>query len=128
MSRRHTVEIDVELDEFTDDEIIAEVEFRKLGRVQLATGPDAAKKAAADLQAHLCSRRIAAAEKAMGVLLRELMPVEVCEALEAFVCARHSEAICRLDAYLHPSPAREAKRLPEKPKPAPAAPQETATS
>lgn len=103
---RQTVEVEVCLDEFDDDALLAEIQRR---------GEHSKVKAiAGDVIGHLMARRDVRAGEAMRELLAAFVPPTVLAASEALRNGMHSQAICDLDRFIAPSPAVTAKTLPAK--------------
>ena len=116
MARRHTREIEVDLQDFSDEEIAQEVDLRGLGTLVKADAsglPEEARQLVGDVQNLLCAKRYVTATVRMTQLLKQLLPAELFAAHEAMDDGRYDDAICRLDAFLHPSPAARAKELPK---------------
>jgi hypothetical protein len=119
--RPRTIELEVSLADFDDDEIVDEIKGRKLeSKVFNGEGPGNLMRLVGDVQAYLCARRYGRAQEAMQTLLAAVMPPEIAAAAEAMRENRIQDAICELDDYLEPSPAATATELPVKKEPAPA--------
>ena len=117
--RRHTVEVDVDLEDFDDDELVAEVRLRKIEhKVYGASKKEAPdpEEAAKDLYSWIAVHRYDKAREASKALLAAFLPPEIIAAVEAIEAGRWMDATCELDDYLWPSPARDAAQLPFKEK------------
>ena len=115
---RHTVEVEVSIDEFDDDALIAEVRSRSLEHKVLGE-PEVAQNlpedAAKDVYQWLATHRYDKAREAMRNLLATFLPPQIIAASEAIESGRWMDATCELEDFIWPSPAREATHLPLKP-------------
>lgn len=114
-----TADVEVSIDEFDDDDLVAEVRRRELIPKLLAT-LDAKKTAkaidveelAGSIMRWLMARRHEYAAAEMDDLFAALIPRELREADQAIRDRRYGDAICRLDQLINPSPAATATSLP----------------
>lgn len=116
MARRtRCVEVDVDLDDWDDEDILEEAVRRKL----VPKPPDkTAKEAivdpralAVEVQDHLNCRRYGTAAVRLRELLGLFVPPQLIAALEALNQNDTLSAICELDRYIEPSPAATATTL-----------------
>jgi hypothetical protein len=103
--------VEIELDDFDEDEIIAHVVKRRL--VQQVLEADAVRQnqkhkpkpvvrdIAADAYADLMARRLGIAAAALRTTIEMTVPADLFAAYEAARDGQRDEAICRLDDYLH---------------------------
>jgi len=117
VSYRGTVTVEVDLDDFSDDDIVAACVSRDLGHhvaaaIEKAAGRKLSKSDAGDHMrdalADLLSRRTDAALRSVHAAIDALLPPGLREAVTAIERGDRSTAICLLDGCLIPSPAATA--------------------
>lgn len=115
------VYVDVDMDDFDDDEIVDAVIARKLqGKVfAKAVGArderlelDPIEKAD-EIQALLAARHYGKAASEMMRFLHLLIPPQIAEAADHIRNGQYSAAICELERFSRPSPAATATKLPK---------------
>lgn len=90
------------LDEFTDDDLLAEMASRGI-----SSGPKApdVRSAVSMVSSDLMSRRVRQAREGLMRIVAMHCPPEIVDALEALDRGAHSDAICVLDRLLEPAPS-----------------------
>lgn len=111
-----TVEVEVSLSDFDDDDIVEEIKIRGIeARItQSEDAPDiqdVARLALAELMAH----RLPAAEAAIIQAITSYLPPQLWSAWCAVREGRPNDAICELDDLVAPGPSAQAKELPKLP-------------
>lgn len=119
MSRRYhtiTTEVEVDLDDFEDEDLIEELRSRGVHIPDVEAAPGNRidpRDAALDVISHLVCKRTVSARNAMRALMESLVPASIAAAAEAIHEGRLSDAICDLDDYVDPSPAATATFFPK---------------
>jgi len=108
-----SVSIDVDLEEFSDSDLVQEVIDRKLVDDVIEASGRRRKVAdtrtlVTDAYGDLMSRRTAAAAAELRAAIGALVPADLLDAYEAILAGRRDDAICRLDAYLELTSERRA--------------------
>jgi hypothetical protein len=120
MGRRHSYEIDVDLEDFDDDEIIDEVRLRGIEEKVRIVPPAPNEKplkpqeVAAEVQSWLITRHYDKAEIAMQKLISAFVPPSVAAAYAAMRDGRIQDAICEIDDFIEPPKSATTKTLPIK--------------
>lgn len=119
---RHTtvyeeVEVDISLDDFTDEAILEEAQDRGLvpysGSVEDVCS-FAPREDAHDIQRHFMCRRVDKGIAELRMLVEKFVPAQILAALDAAREGNVSAAICELDHFIQPTPAATATTLPVK--------------
>jgi len=113
------VEVEICLDDFTDEAIREEAEERG---ILACAGTSAASEAkfdprtdASDIAQDFMCRRVDRGTEALKDLIGKFVPPQLIAALEFARDGNFSAAVCELDRYVDPSPAATATTLPAKP-------------
>lgn len=123
---RHSVSVDVDIDEFDDEAIVDQVIARNLVadvlRAQAGKSEDDEKPEKtiepvetilADAQEHLIGRRADKARDALRRAIAQFVPAAIVEAIDHIDAGRLNAAICEIERFCHPSPAATATTYPK---------------
>lgn len=120
MGRTVCTYVEVGIDEFEDEELIAECQRRGLTVGLTPAHPDDEPdpidlpKEASEIQRDLMTRWHQRAADGMQALLARIVPPQLLAAADAIREGRYADAICELDRLIEPSPAATATSLPKR--------------
>lgn len=109
-----TVDVDVYLEDFSDEDLVDEVVRRKLIAEVIAQAggkdkPTEIRDVATDALQELLGGRGSRAMADINKLIAMIVPAEILAARDAIAAGRSSDAICEIDRFIAPTPAASAQ-------------------
>lgn len=109
MAKYRSITVDIDIDDFEDDDLIAEIidrhlvdaVLKRVGRI--VDKPASPREHAVDALSHMMCRRPSAALHAIDTAIAAFVPVELLAARDALREGEMARAICEIEHYISPA-------------------------